>query len=186
MNQRSPIESTTNKAATLSKCGKMRWNLRRWWHEDSRVCWVMLNPSTADAEIDDPTLKRCMHFSKAWGYGGLIITNLYPYRSPSPPECRRWAARDHKYSDLLVRKQLIRNQKEVLAACQTSDIIVAAWGNQPWAAKWSVHMLTQIQKNTDKPIYCLGTTQNGNPKHPMARARHRVPNDQQPLIWRDV
>jgi len=184
MNQMTLIAPEIQKAATLSKCAKLRWNLRRWWREDTRVCWVMLNPSTADASHDDPTLKRCVHFSKTWVYGGLVVANLYPFRSPSPAECRHWADWEHHGPDWWVRDQMMRNQEEILLACQTSDLIVAAWGNQLWAAEWADQVLMLIQENIDKPIHCIGTTINGCPKHPMARGKHRVPDNQKPLVWR--
>ncbi|NKI17388.1 DUF1643 domain-containing protein [Spongiibacter sp. KMU-166] len=186
MNELAFIEPEIHKAATLSHCGKLRWSLRRWWRVDSRVCWVMLNPSTADASADDPTLKRCIHFSRAWGYGGLIVVNLYPFRSPSPADCRRWADWESNGPDWHVRDVLMRNEAIVVEACQSSDLIVVAWGNQPWAMACSEHMLEAIQENIDKPLHCLGITKNGSPKHPMARGKHRAPVDQQPVIWRNI
>jgi hypothetical protein len=63
-------------------------------------------------------------------------------------------------------------------------LIVAAWGNQLWAAEWADQVLMLIQENIDKPIHCIGTTINGCPKHPMARGKHRVPDNQKPLVWR--
>lgn len=74
------------RAASISECGTYRWTLQRRWAAGERVCWIMLNPSTADAERDDPTVLRCMAFSRSWGYGGLIVVNLYPFRSSKPAE----------------------------------------------------------------------------------------------------
>lgn len=184
MNQLAFIEPDIYKDARLSKCGDLRWSLRRWWRTDTRVCWVMLNPSTADAEHDDPTLKRCIHFSRLWGYGGLVVVNLYPYRSPTPAKCRQWANWEQAGPDWWVRDQLMWNEEEIILACQSSDLIVAAWGSQPWAMDWSEHVRELIQQKIERPIHCLGTTANGSPKHPMARGVHRVPDSQTPVVWK--
>jgi hypothetical protein len=68
-------------------CNVYRYELRRVW-EPSRplMVWVMLNPSTADAEVDDATVEKCMRFAKAWGYGGMIILNCYALRARHPEE----------------------------------------------------------------------------------------------------
>src|SRR4051812_19920431 len=77
--------TTMRKGASISSCELYRWTLTRDWADGARVCWVMLNPSDADHEIDDPTILR------SWGYSGFTVVNLYPFRSPSPPKCKEWA-----------------------------------------------------------------------------------------------
>src|SRR5688500_18287560 len=79
------------KKATLSACGRYRYHLERRWATHVLPI-VMLNPSTADAEIDDPTIRRCMGFAKRDGYGGIAVCNLYALRSPSPDDL--WRADD--------------------------------------------------------------------------------------------
>src|SRR5919197_6528442 len=79
------------RAARLSNCGTLRFTLDRIWGDGPTVCFCGLNPSTADHLVDDPTVKRWTHFARSWGYAGFRALNLYPYRSPSPGECRRWA-----------------------------------------------------------------------------------------------
>lgn len=71
--------------ATISPCGLYRYSLWREWSIDGPVMgWVMLNPSTADAHVDDPTIRRCIGFAKREGCGGIIVRNLFAYRTPSP------------------------------------------------------------------------------------------------------
>ena len=74
------------RAADISSDGLYRWTLRRRWGDGDDVVWVMLNPSTADANKDDPTLRRIIQFSDGWGYGGLLVVNLLPFRSSNPAE----------------------------------------------------------------------------------------------------
>ena len=76
-----------NRRAIVSACGKYRYRLSRMW--DSKkpcVLFIMLNPSTADHEKDDNTIRRCISFAKSWGYGGLYVGNLFPYRATKPEE----------------------------------------------------------------------------------------------------
>jgi hypothetical protein len=75
------------KSAVISPCGLYRYRLTRTW---DAVRWsaafVMLNPSTADAVDDDPTIKRCVGFAKRWGCGGIVVANLFAFRSADPDE----------------------------------------------------------------------------------------------------
>lgn len=72
-------------SAVISECGTYRYRLTRIWDEALPVlAWVMLNPSTADASTNDPTIRRCIAFAKAWGYGGIVVVNLYALRATDP------------------------------------------------------------------------------------------------------
>lgn len=73
--------------ALISDCGKYRYWLSRWWSNTiAPATFVMLNPSTADAAVDDPTIRRCIGYAKAWGCGGVRVVNLYAYRATDPKE----------------------------------------------------------------------------------------------------
>lgn len=172
------------RGAALSDCLTYRWTLTRDWGDGERLCWVMLNPSDADHEIDDPTIRRCIHFTSAWGYGGFTVVNLYPYRSPSPPACKAWAtSRDQAEA---VSDALRQNATIVADHTLNAAVVVAAWGNNPWDAGLISSMVDRIAlgRSRSPDIYCLGTTASGAPKHPMARGLHRVTDDQQPVLWR--
>lgn len=75
------------KGAIISECKRYRYRLWRIWDDSKpKVLFVMHNPSTADAEDDDPTIRRCIGFAKSWGYGGIYAGNLIPYRATHPKE----------------------------------------------------------------------------------------------------
>jgi hypothetical protein len=166
------------KSARISPCRQYRWTLTRDWGQGKRICWVMLNPSDADHRIDDPTIRRVIHFTRSWGYTGLTVVNLYPYRSPNPKRCEAWAT-DPKLATA-VKVALTRNVSIISHHCKLATMIVAAWGNNPWDVVW----LESIVDSIGQEIYCLGTTAGGAPKHPMARGKHRIADDQQPVLWR--
>lgn len=76
-----------NKGAVLSDDKKYRYQLWRIWDETKpNVFFLMLNPSTADESKDDATIRRCISFAKDWGYGGIYVGNLFPYRATNPRE----------------------------------------------------------------------------------------------------
>lgn len=72
--------------AVISDCGRYRYRLTRKWGEGKRCGFVMLNPSTADAEQDDPTIRRCMGFARAWGCTELVVVNLFAFRATEPKD----------------------------------------------------------------------------------------------------
>lgn len=143
------------RSAEISECGKYRWWLRRVWGTGGKgiVCFVMLNPSKADAEIDDNTIRRCMAFAIAWGYSGMVVVNLFAYRATNPKEL------------LKVDSPVggARNDVELLAAVRSSDMAIAAWGAKvPFRRDWDVR---ELMKGI--PLYCLKTTKLGAPQHPL-------------------
>ena len=79
------LKKQTQSGADFSECGRYRYKLWRTW-DDVRpvVMFIMLNPSTADATADDPTIRRCIGFAHDWGYGGVRVGNLFAWRTPYP------------------------------------------------------------------------------------------------------
>lgn len=78
------LSGEIHRSAVMSSDGQYRWSLQRTWDTRPPMAWVMLNPSTADAYTDDPTIRRCMRFASNWGYGGMTVVNLYALRSTNP------------------------------------------------------------------------------------------------------
>ena len=78
------------KNALVSDCGTYRYWLTRVWDSELRALrFVMLNPSTADASRDDPTIRKCIGFAQRLGYGSIIVNNLFAFRATDPKELRR-------------------------------------------------------------------------------------------------
>ena len=145
--------------AHLSDCGLYRYRLTREWGGGRLLPFVMLNPSTADANADDPTIRRCMGFAKREGAGGIVVVNLYGLRATDPAELRR--TKDPFGPD---------NRANIHAlgtfAFLSGMPIVCAWGTGGWvrsANRDTIHLL----KSTGANLVCLGTTKDGHPKHPL-------------------
>lgn len=172
--------------AAISPCGQYRWWLRRWWRAGPCVAWILLNPSTADAGKDDPTLCRVVQFTRSWGYGGLVVVNLYPIRTPDPAACRRWMTMAEGEDDWTIdaANALRRNRDVVVERVTGADLVVAAWGAGAWDQELVRRICLAVRMTPRQPaLHCLGTTESGAPKHPLARGRHRVPPDQNPVLW---
>lgn len=186
-----PVEPLTEARifgdAMFSPCGQYRWRLRRWWRAGRTVLWIMLNPSTADGTKNDPTLLRIIHFSKLWGFGGLIVGNLLPKITSDPAECRAWAYFDAAkcMTNWHAEPALADNDLHLEEMAAGVDMIVVAWG-QGAQDEGRIEKVIEAVRSAapDLPLYCVGRAQNGAPKHPMARGKHRIPNDQQPELWR--
>lgn len=151
-------------AAIFSPDGRHRYQLTRHWAQGPRVCFVMLNPSTADAESDDPTIRRCIAFARAWEYGGVVIVNLFGLRAIHP-------------SDLLKVSFAERigpeNDSWILRAHATSERTVAAWGEHRAIGERDRDVIRLL----DAPLYCIALTNRGRPRHPLyLKGSSRVAN----------
>lgn len=176
------------KSAELSKCGTYRYTLKRCWGEGRRtVCWIMLNPSTADHTEDDPTIWRCIRFSQDWGYDRLVVVNLWPYRATSSrdPGFLKFVRWEHNGPDWWVRDQIhFRNLPIIEQHVYGSDLSVAAWGANAMKldSGYVEHVAEELSWG-DKPLdfmglHCLGTTKDGSPRHPLY-----VKADAEPIPW---
>ena len=147
-----PYQAPMHRTACLSADARYRYLLTRTWQPDlPTVCFVMLNPSTADAEADDPTIRRCIDFARRWGFGSLNVVNLYAYRTASPAELAAAAEPVGPENDAYVG-----------ATCANASLIVAAWGAMAPDMQRKFVALSGI-----KNLKCLGLTQNGEPRHPL-------------------
>lgn len=144
------------KSAEISPCGKYRYHLRREWDLDlPKVAFVMLNPSTADASEDDATIRRCIGFAKAWGYGGIDVVNLFAFRATDPKELK--TARNAIGPD---------NDAYVLSTVRLADKVICAWGaNGDLFGR--ADRVTKILRDADVDLWCLEKTAKGMPKHPV-------------------
>lgn len=150
------------KDAHISDCGDYRYSLKRRWGDGSVIGWVMLNPSTADASIDDPTIRRCIDFSQRWGYSAMLVVNKFAYRSTDPRVLKTMPI------DVAFGPD---NDAQLLAAGRWCEKIVCAWGNP--GGKDIPFVL-----RCDGGLWHLGTTLSGCPKHPLY-----LPKDTQLQRW---
>ncbi len=131
------------------------------YRPEASVTFVMLNPSTADETIDDPTIRRCMGFAWGWGYTRLIVANLFAYRATKPKELRRLT---------LNQARGPHNWDALRVAAAASAQVVVAWGGSGGvlglrAATWTHNFLVG-EGHGDKLVH-LGLTSEGMPKHPL-------------------
>ena len=138
------------RSAVIDSTGVYRYSLTRIWEPClSRVGWIMLNPSTADAEADDATIRRCLQFSRDLGFGSLVVVNLYALRSTDPDELLR------SKIDPTGPENAVFVRKELSLCAQQ----IAAWGAHP-AARGQF-------SNLYGELLCLGRTKSGEPRHPL-------------------
>ena len=118
------------KSAIISDCSKYRYKLHREWDKKKgKVLFIMLNPSTADSNNNDLTTIRCMNFARKWGYGGIMIGNIYPFRAKKPKDLRKWL---NEGSDYAFWKSGDDNRNHVQDMMSQCDLTVCAWGgNHP-------------------------------------------------------
>lgn len=165
------------RTAVISDCKLYRYELRRVWDDTKPMLPVcMLNPSWADADQEDMTLLALIHFAKLWGYGGLLIVNFYAFRSPSPKEMFAQGTKAFGPDNDNYIKAAIQY------AAANGGKLLAAWGNDGNVGGYHTYFKL-LARDSRVDLICLGTTQSGQPKHPMARGKHRIPRDQQPIIW---
>ena len=158
----------TKGSASFSRCRTYRYVLRRHWDfGHGTVAFIGLNPSTATATEDDPTMRRCIRFAQDWGYAQFIMLNLFAFRATDP--------RDLVRADEPLGP---RNRRTIARIARESDCVVAAWGAHPMAATHARTIVTH-----GGPLQCLGTTRNGSPRHPLyvAAATRRVRFQMDPL-----
>jgi hypothetical protein len=152
-------------SAVISDCGAYRYLLRRRWDvKRPALLFCMLNPSIADAERNDPTIRRCLGFARAWEYGGLEVVNLYAYRATQPAELFR--AADPVGPD---------NDRHIAEAVARAGRVIVGWGNHGRNAERLASVLPLLNE-----AYCFDITSAGQPRHPLY-----VRSDAVPVRWRD-
>jgi hypothetical protein len=154
-----------------------RYRLERWWDEHlPPMVWVMLNPSTADAEVDDPTIQACMQFARLNGYGGIVVVNLFAFRSPHPKVMQAAVDPVGPFNDL--------HLSEVFEeASEYGGAVVAAWGTGG-SYRGRDRQVIDLIESHGNTLLCFGRTKDGHPKHPLARGHHRIPRTAAPMPFR--
>lgn len=162
--QTSLVAPAMERTANLSPDGVYRYRLgRRWAPGGSRMAFVMLNPSTADADVDDPTIRRCIGFAKREGCSAIAVVNLYAFRATKPV---RVAEADARGVDIVGPENLLHLQ----TAVGSSDLVVAAWGGSIEKLPrrdWLVDYVVDLCVGLDRDLFALGHTAAGHPRHPL-------------------
>ena len=143
-------------AASFDETRRYRYRLSRVWDRSlGRVNFVMLNPSTADAFILDPTVRRCVGYAKSWGYGSLEVTNIFSLRATDPKEL--YSADDPTGPD---------NDEALILAAAAADLVVAGWGvHGKLLGRGSA--VAQLLSASGVVVHCVSVTKGGYPGHPL-------------------
>lgn len=168
------------KSALVSPCGRFRYILTRSWNgaqanEYVRFStFVMLNPSTADGVDDDPTIRKCIAFARAWGKDGIVVVNLYAFRATNPKELKAAGypvgPLNYQWHDLVFK--------------MGNPNVICAWGAnaQPDHA---AEVLARIRQAGAIP-YALKLNNDGSPAHPLSRGKGFIPLDATPFPFSEA
>jgi hypothetical protein len=156
-----------SKHAVMSPDHLYRYLLTRVWNTSlPKITFIGLNPSTADADVDDATIRTEVAFADRWGYGGLIKVNLFAYRATDPAEMKRQS----NPIGLLNERGENANNEHIFEAAAKAHRLVAAWGAH------GTHMerdntVLKLLTNRGFSLFCLGWNKDGTPKHPLYMRR---------------
>lgn len=153
--------------AVYSDCEKYRYTLTRVWDDaGAKALFVMLNPSTATEVQNDPTVERCERRARALGFGAFRVTNIFAWRDTDPQKMRKAADPVGPENDAAIRDGSF-----------WADQVICAWGTH------GAHLdrgpaVEELLRRTNRPLYHLGLSQAGHPKHPLY-----IAYSQQPELW---
>jgi hypothetical protein len=164
---RSFQKGDADSVAVYSACENYRYQLTRTWDDtQAKALFIMLNPSTATEFQNDPTVERCERRARALGFGAFRVTNIFAYRATDPQKMRAQA-------DPVGPE----NDAAILGAVSWADRVICAWGNHGAHLGRGAFVAAMLRK-TPVPLWHLGLTQSGVPKHPLYTG-YAV----QPLRW---
>ena len=170
------VERSPSGAARFSPCGHYRWWLRRCWRPEApELVFVGLNPSRADAERDDPTLRRLLGFAHRWGHGSLTVVNLFARVSPSPAVLRRCADPIGATNDDWIH--------QAVSAASAGQVVWLGWCNGGgWRDRQAEVLDLLLASGAQGRLMSLGLTASGHPRHPLY-ARADAPLSPFVLTW---
>lgn len=161
------IKGDAPSTAVYSDCERYRYSLTRIWDPGGRrALFVMLNPSTATEMQNDPTVERCERRARALGFGAFQVANIFAWRDTDPRAMR--AATDPVGPG---------NDAAILSGAAWADQVIAAWGTH------GAHLsrgpaVERLLRGADRPLYHLGLSKAGHPRHPLY-----IAYSQQPEPW---
>ncbi|OFZ94485.1 MAG: hypothetical protein A2Z64_10195 [Betaproteobacteria bacterium RIFCSPLOWO2_02_67_12] len=161
------LRGTAESGASYSSCLRWRYLLWRRWDEAKPVAnFLMLNPSTADERKLDPTCSRARDFAGRWGYGALVVTNVFAWRATDPAAMK--AAKDPVGPE---------NDAAIARAAREAAIVVCAWGNHGAHLERSARVVSLL-KHAGLRLHALRLNGSGEPAHPLY-----LKAGLQPLRW---
>lgn len=135
--------------------GRYRYSLWRAWSAyHPKIAFVLLNPSTADEEKNDPTIRRCIGFARAWNFGSMEVVNLFAYRATDYREL-------FKISDPIGEE----NNHFLMQVVERCSTVVVGWGARGTLFDRDLQVMPLLAGR--KNVYCLGITKDGQPRHPL-------------------
>ncbi|MEO0693476.1 MAG: DUF1643 domain-containing protein [Pseudomonadota bacterium] len=163
MIERSFQKGDAASVAVYSECERYRYSLTRTWGGDRHALFVMLNPSTATEQQNDPTVERCERRARALGFGAFTVCNIFAWRETDPHKMRR-----------AVDPIGPGNDDAITVACAAADMIICAWGTH------GAHLnrgaaVEALMRGTKRPLHHLGLTKDGHPRHPLYIAYSQLP-----------
>jgi hypothetical protein len=158
---------TSASGAKFSRCRRWRYLLWRRWDAGRPVAnFLMLNPSTADALQLDPSCTRARNYAERWGYGALVVTNIFAWRATDPLEMK--SARDPVGAG---------NDAAIVRAAREASLVVCAWGNHGEHLE-RARVVTALLRKEGVPLHYLRMNGAGHPAHPLY-----LPGALAPLRW---
>lgn len=144
--------------AVFSKDEKYRYKLWRMWDGAKPFLnFCMLNPSTADEKENDPTVERCQRRAEMMGYGGLIVTNIFAYRSTDPSNLKKVDDPVGYWNDIAI-----------ISAAQNSDATICGWGKHGSLMRRGEFVLDDLAHWVGKKrVLALKVNKDGSPAHPL-------------------
>ena len=154
--------------ATFSDCKKYRYTLFRLWDSSlPTILFIMMNPSTADENINDPTVAKCMRYARKWGYGGLYIGNVCAYRATD------------KMALLSISDPVgTINFSSVLNMATKADMIVIAHGQLPKGLQFHANNMCDYLRKNNLTLHVIKLSKNNIPCHPLFLSEQLIPK-----IW---
>ena len=142
--------------AEFSLCRRYRYSLwREWGPRTTYAMFIGLNPSTADADVDDPTIRRCVGFAKGFGFGRIEVVNLFAFRATKPADLRAAGYPVGEFNDL-----------HIVSAGARAAVVCVAWGAAAGGLARPLEVLALLREAGLQPR-CLRVTSSGHPQHPL-------------------
>lgn len=148
--------SSVEGTAYFSTCRKYRYALSRFWDQKKPyVLFCMLNPSTADHEKNDPTVERCQRRAEQMGFGGMVVVNIFAYRSTDPEKL-------YKVKDPIGPD----NMRVVISLAKEAKLVICGWGKHGSLKSHGTFMLRKLQDHGVR-THALKINKDGSPAHPL-------------------